>query len=232
MGRIFAYRSIRASEEKLYFLGLIMALEIIGASFGRTGTESMKRALELLGVGPCYHMYEVLAEKRRFTHWLSVLKEGAEPNWDETFAGFRATVDWPAACYWRELSEFYPQAKILLPVRSSESWYASMEKTILTYMRDPDAHPDMAQALRYKAFGGEVDNKAHVISVYERNISEVQSAFSAERLLTYELGSGWLPLCNFLDVPEPDLPYPSGNTTREFHHRGQELDDKRNAPDY
>ena len=208
-----------------------MALEIIGAGFGRTGTESMKRALELLGFGPCYHMYEILPDKARFAHWLAVYNEGADPKWDETFEGYRATVDWPAAYFWRELAARYPDARILLTERDSESWYASMENTVLRMMRDPDAHPHMAQALRWAVFGGEVDDKQHVIATYERHNEEVRAAFGPDRLLTYQLGSGWEPLCGFLGVPVPDRPFPKGNAAEEFHERERKLDATRNRGD-
>ena len=33
-----------------------MALKVVGAGFGRTGTLSLKTALERIGFGPCYHM--------------------------------------------------------------------------------------------------------------------------------------------------------------------------------
>jgi hypothetical protein len=204
-----------------------MALDIIGAGFGRTGTESMKRALEMLGFGPCYHMYEVAPHPGRYEHWLSVFDDGADPKWDETFAGYRATVDWPGAHYWRELSDHYPEAKILLTVRSAESWYASMEKTILTFMRDPENHPGMARALCNNAFGGNPHDKDHLIATYERNIAEVQGSFGPDRLLTYELGSGWEPLCDFLGVPVPEEAYPRGNATEEFHRRDKELGEAR-----
>lgn len=200
-----------------------MALEIIGAGFARTGTESMKRALELLGFGPCYHMYEVLADKGRFDHWLGVCNDGADPRWDDTFAGYRATVDWPAAHYWRQLAAHFPEARILLTLRESECWYASMDRTVLRLMRDPVANPHMAQALRRAVFGGEIDDRAHVIATYERHNAEVRAAFGPDRLLTCELGSGWQPLCDFLRVPVPQAPYPSGNRAEEFHRREKAL---------
>jgi len=206
-----------------------MALEIIGAGFGRTGTDSMKRALEMIGFGPCYHMYEVAPHPDRYDRWLSVYNEDAVPKWDEIFADYRATVDWPAARYWRELADHYPSAKILLTVRSSESWYASMEKTIFVAMREPTEQQGMAQALRDTVFDGDIDDKDHVIDVYERNIANVTAAFGSERLLTYELGSGWTPLCDFLGVPIPKTPYPSGNAVEEFHKTSERAAKLRNG---
>lgn len=204
-----------------------MALKIIGAGFGRTGTESMKTALEMLGYGPCYHMYEVIPNKERYETWQGIYDGVIEPDWDAVFDGFQATVDWPAARYWRELATHFPEAKVLLTYRDPESWYASMEKTILTFMRDTQGAKGMAPRLRRDVFNGEVHDKAHVISIYERNLMEVQSAFGPDRLLTYELGSGWAPLCNFLETDIPSEPFPSGNESASFHARDQELGSRR-----
>ena len=107
-----------------------MALSIVGAGFGRTGTASMKMALEILGLGPCHHMKELLANSAQLALWRLVAR-GDNPDWNAAFAGYRCAVDWPSAFFWRELSAFYPHAKILLTVRDAESWYASMDKTIL-----------------------------------------------------------------------------------------------------
>lgn len=204
-----------------------MALEIIGAGFGRTGTESMKRALEFLGYAPCYHMYEVIPHKERYETWQGIYDGTIDPDWDAVFDGFKATVDWPAARYWRELADHFPKAKILLTYRDPESWYASMEKTILTFLRDPEKTEGMAPRLRRHVFDGDVHDKAHVISVYNRNVAAVQDAFGPERLLTYELGSGWEPLCRFLDLDIPAEPYPSGNESAQFHAKDQALANQR-----
>ena len=107
-----------------------MALSVIGAGFGRTGTESMKLALEALGLGPCHHMKEGLPNPEQISLWRAVAR-GEPADWDQIFEGYRSAVDWPAAHYWRELAAHYPDAKVVLTVRSPESWYASMENTIL-----------------------------------------------------------------------------------------------------
>lgn len=200
-----------------------MSLEVIGAGFGRTGTESMKRALEMLGYGPCYHMYEVIPHKERYEAWQGIYDGTIKPDWDAMFDGFRATVDWPAARYWPELAAHFLQAKILLTYRDPESWYASMEKTILTLLRDPARTEGMAPRLRRDVFADKVHDKDHVISVYKRNVAAVQNAFGPDRLLTYELGAGWEPLCQFLERDIPSMPYPRGNDSAGFHAKDKEL---------
>ena len=192
-----------------------MALEIIGAGFGRPGTESMKRALEMLGYGPCYHMHEVMPYKDRYASWISLFNGESVPDWDDTFSGYRATVDWPGAHFWRELADHYPEAKIILTVRSSESWYASMDRTILPIMRDPE-ETKLGKVIGLRLFGDRVHDRNAIIDVYEQHTAKVQGAFGPDRLLTYELASGWAPLCQFLNVPMPDDPFPRGNDPDQF----------------
>ena len=204
-----------------------MGLKVIGAGFGRTGTESLKRALEILGFGPCHHMYEVLPNAALYEAWIEVLHGRAEPDWDRLFDGFNSTVDWPSAHYWRELAAHYPEARIVLSVRSPESWYDSMDRTILPRLRAPEEPHGMAAALREVVFGGNVDDRDHVIGLYLRQIDQVQAAFGPDRLLTYDLGAGWEPLCAFLGCAVPDVPYPRGNTTEVFHARSAEARERR-----
>lgn len=196
-----------------------MGLKVIGAGFGRTGTESMKRALEILGFGPCYHMYEVLPHEDRVALWRKITAEEIKPDWNEVFADYNATVDWPGAFYWRELAAHYPEAKILLTVRSSDSWYASMDKTILKILRETTDEASLGAYIGRSVFGEKLYDRDHIIATYERNIADAKAAFPADRLLTYELGSGWPPLCAFLGCDIPGVPYPSGNEEDEFHTR-------------
>ena len=143
--------------------------------------------------------------------------QGNWPDWDEAFAGYNATVDWPAAYFWRELSAHYPAAKILLTVRSAESWYDSMEKTICQVIKtSTDPNSLGVKLVGEGVFGGRIDDRAHAIAVYERNTTEVQAAVPPDRLLTYNLGDGWEPLCAFLDKPIPNRPYPRTNSSAEF----------------
>ena len=194
-----------------------MTLSVIGAGFGRTGTESMKRALEILGLGPCHHMYEVIASPAQTRLWRSI-SHGSEANWDEAFAGYKACVDWPSSYFWRELSAYYPDAKILLTIRSPESWYASMEKTIFrTLKKSTDRASVGVKLITERVFDGRLDDRDHAISIYEQNTADVQAAFGSDRLLTYTIGDGWKSLCRFLDKPIPDAPYPRTNSTQEFN---------------
>lgn len=193
-----------------------MALDVIGAGFGRTGTDSMKDALEALGLGPCHHMKEVLASPEQLALWRAVAR-GDRPDWDVVFAGFRSAVDWPSAFYCREIAAHYPDAKILLTVRDADGWYASFSNTILKVVMSSSDPESLGRALiANKVFGGRPDDRSHAIAAYERNTVEVQAVFGPDRLLTYRLGDGWEPLCRFLGRPVPDAPFPHRNTAADF----------------
>ncbi len=102
-----------------------MTIKIIGAGFGRTGKKSLKEALELLGFGPCYHMSELHRGPERLRFWQEAADSG-KTDWNALFDGYNACVDWPAAHYWRDLADFYPDAKVLLSVRPAEAWVKSI----------------------------------------------------------------------------------------------------------
>jgi hypothetical protein len=193
-----------------------MSLRVIGTGFGRTGTDSMREALTMLGFGPCHHMYEVMAHPEQKRLWRALAMGGA-PDWDRLFAGYQSCVDWPSAHYWRELTEVYPQARVILTWRSPESWWESFQKTILPAIADSKDQESLGIALVAKqVFGGRPQDRAHAIAVYEANVEAVLNTVPAERLLIHKLGDGWEPLCAHLGLPVPDEPYPARNTRREF----------------
>ncbi|WP_188188104.1 sulfotransferase family protein [Nonomuraea sp. SYSU D8015] len=214
-------------------------MKVIGAGFGRTGTRSLKAALELLGYGPCFHMSAVIAEPYRVRQWLDV-GEGRLCDWDEVFRGFRSALDWPASAYWRELAAHYPDAKVILTVRDPGRWYDSVSETIfrsalaerrrlplrrrvvrwLVARRAPDfaLYPRMARATVIdRIFDGRVDDRAHVLEIYERHVAEVEAALPADRLLVFDVRDGWGPLCAFLGVPVPEEPFPQVNERAAWH---------------
>jgi len=197
-----------------------MTLSVIGAGLGRTGTLSLKFALEQLGLGRCYHMMEVFGLAAAPGQWTRAA-DGEVMDWDEVFTGFNATVDWPACDFYRELMERYPQAKVILSVRDPQAWYESTQATIF---RSHDGAPpewlEMFEKLIVRnKFNGDLHTRDHVIGVYERHNDEVRRTVPAEKLLEYRPGDGWEPLCAFLGVPVPDAPYPKTNSTEEFQAR-------------
>jgi hypothetical protein len=209
-------------------------LKVIGAGFGRTGTLSLKNALETLGFGPCYHMVEVIEDLDRIDDWQAAL--AGKPDWERTFAGYQATVDWPGCTYWRELADHYPDAKVLLSVRDPEKWYDSVNDTIYyisKLARDPETMPP-AMKERFKdlprddrrqwinetiwerTFDGRFEDRAYAISVFEKHNQAVRDAIPADRLLEYQVGEGWQPLCDFLGVPVPAEDFPRMNEGASF----------------
>jgi hypothetical protein len=200
-----------------------VALSVIGAGFGRTGTLSLKFALERLGFDRCYHMKEVIENPSAAAHW-SRAAEGEAVDWEEVFAGYRATVDWPACAFYRELADRYPEAKVILTWRDPERWYRSASQTIFQALQLPLPRGGMTleqarmarRVLFEQSFGGRIDDRDHVIAVFTRHAEEVKRTIPPERLLVYEVAEGWEPLCRFLEVPMPDEPFPQVNSTDEF----------------
>lgn len=198
-----------------------MALEIIGSGFGRTGTLSLKAALETLG-HPCYHMEEVLARRDHITAWQRVA-HGEAVDWDELFAGFTATVDFPASVVYRDLLDHWPDAKVIHTVRDPQRWYESTDATIYraVEMFPPWAQRhvgriaefvDMQERLIWQQlFDGRFGERDHAIEVFEARTREVRAVVPAEQLLVFEVAEGWEPLCAFLGVAVPDEPFPNVN---------------------
>jgi sulfotransferase family protein len=209
-------------------------LDVIGAGFGRTGTMSLKVALEELGFGPCYHMSEVFENPEHVEHW-EAAREG-RAKWEKIFDGYRATVDWPGAAFYEELMERYPDAKVILTVRDPERWYESARGTIYTIqnvasspifslaalfvprIRQAKRVARMASDLAWEdVFGGRFEDRRYAIEVFERWNERVKECVPAERLLVYEVKDGWEPLCDFLGVAIPEgRPYPHLNDAESF----------------
>ena len=192
-----------------------MALKVIGAGFGRTGTDSMREALNILGFGPCHHMFEVSAHPEQKRRWRAMVA-GAAPDWEQLFEGYASCVDLPAAWYWRELIDVWPDAKVIMTWRGSESWWASFEPVAREFLVNSDDPQSLAVTLvANRIFGGRPLDRAHAVAIYEAHNAAVRAAVPADRLLVHNLGDGWEPLCAHLGVPVPDQPYPRRNATGE-----------------
>ena len=196
-----------------------MSLEVIGAGLGRTGTLTLKLALEQLGLAPCHHMLEVVAHPEQAAFWCRAAG-GEEVDWEDVFRSYRSAVDWPSAYFYHELAARYPEAKIILTVREPERWYASMSETILKVLNVVADTP--SQEARFidliiaqNTFGRDL-SKSNAIEAFERHNEEVRRLIPPDRLLTYDVAQGWGPLCDFFGLPRPDAPFPRANSREEF----------------
>ena len=209
-----------------------MPLKVVGAGFGRTGTNSLKLALEKLGFGPCHHMFEVQTNPDQLPYWEAAVR-GDAMDWDEVFADYGASVDWPSAAFWRELADHFADAKVLLSVRPAEDWVKSIHNTIYASLMkratDPEGAGRNRREMAYElivnqTFHGKLGDADHAKSVYEAHIAKVQRTIAPDRLLTYNVAEGWEPLCAFLGESVPDEPFPLTNTTADFQARIVERD--------
>ncbi|WP_226574540.1 sulfotransferase family protein [Acuticoccus sediminis] len=199
-----------------------MPLHVIGVGLGRTGTYSLRIALETLGFGPCFHMEEVARNLPvQLPLWNDVMD--GKPDWPTIYAGYESAVDWPTACFYRELNAAYPDARFILGVRDPRSWAESFGETIHKITFDADAPPErfrewlamVRRVILRSGIPADADKDALAAAFVAHN-DAVKAAIPADRLLVYAVKDGWEPLCAFLGLPVPKEPFPRTNNREEF----------------
>lgn len=210
-----------------------MALRVLGSGFGRTGTMTMKVALEQLGFGPTHHMIEVAQNPIQQALWKTAF-QGQDVDWADAFDGFGSQVDFPGAAYWRETMIAFPEAKIIHTERPEEEWWASFDSTIGKSLRMNDDLPipielkslfgAVRDDLMAKVFG-DFSDRSSAIAAYRENNRKVREIIPVQRLLVFNVADGWEPLCRFLNVKAPDAPFPYYHLRSEFweHFGGEPL---------
>src|SRR5918993_3323402 len=216
-------------------------MRVIGAGFGRTGTTSLKAALEVLGFGPSYTLSEIFRNPKHVGFWKAAGDPaGEEVNWEGFLAGYGVAVDWPACSFYGELMEAFPEAPVILTVRDPAPWYESMRSTIYglrtlttgpVFVRAAFAFaglfvPGITGAVQLAdrlvwedTFDGRFEDRDYAIEVFERHNEAVQRHVPPERLLVFDVREGWAPLCDFLGVEVPDDPFPRLNEASEMRRR-------------
>ena len=213
-----------------------MSIKIIGAGYGRTGTKSLKMALEKLGYGKCYHMEELFRNPSGIAHWKNAY-EKQKVDWEALFKNYQSIVDFPGAIYYKEIANAFPDTKVILSVRDPEAWYQSVRSTI--YGFDPGSAIKLKmlfkmpfsetarnlfqvimqsnKAIWDNYFEGKFDNKNYAIRRFHQHIEEVKKVIPKQQLLIFEAKDGWNPLCKFLGKEIPSEPYPNSNKKADFH---------------
>jgi hypothetical protein len=199
-----------------------MTLQVVGAGLGRTGTVSLRVALERLLGAPCYHMVEVFSHLDEHVPVWHAAVRGEQVDWEALLGGYRAAVDWPAAAFWRELADAYPGAIVVLSLRDdAETWWRSADRTVFAVMRrsprpELAAWDAMIRDLWRTTMSEDWDDAGAAMAAYERHNAAVRAGVPADRLLEWRPGDGWEPLCTALGLAVPDEPFPHENTTDDF----------------
>lgn len=209
-------------------------LKVIGAGIGRTGTESLKKALEQLGFGTAYHMFELTMKHPEHLPEWQKLARGEEPDYERLFAGYQSTTDFPACIFYQEFMAQYPEAKVVLTVRDANKWYDSAAKVIFRGVPAPIVALirfvglfskkaragvqtiNFAKDVVNHFFEGRTGDREHTKAIFNAWNEEVQRTVPPDRLLVFEVREGWEPLCRFLDVPVPATPFPHANKGDTF----------------
>ncbi|HET7015249.1 MAG TPA: sulfotransferase [Streptosporangiaceae bacterium] len=223
-------------------------MRVIGVGLNRTGTTSLAFALEELGFGPCYHLRTLNSEPHRAADWIAAEEDPALIDWERVFQGFESAVGSPASAFWREITDAFRSAKVILTVRPADGWYESVEVTIAEALAPPPAapqsaapqpaalQPPTAQQLSHedalaqandefqeriweREIGGDFSDRDRTIEAFDKHIADVRAHVPADRLLVYSVREGWGPLCAFLGVPDPQRPFPRENDRSTFRHR-------------
>ena len=209
-------------------------MKLIGVGFGRTGTLSLKQALEQIGAGPCFHMLDLIEGENRerdLPYWVKIAND--EPvDWDEVFEPWQSTVDWPACTYWRELMDHFPDAPLLLNYRDFDGWYRSVENTIYAVKKaalagelpeaadreapSPELWGVIEKIVWQGDFQGRFEDRGWVRDMYHERIEMLKREIPSDRLILWRLGDGWEPICEKLGVEVPDEPFPNVHATNEF----------------
>lgn len=207
-----------------------MALKVIGSGLGRTGTLSLKLALERLGLGPCHHMIEMFRRPETAPLWLAAFD--GRPDWDAIFDGYVSMTDYPGVRFWRELIAYYPDAKVIHTTRDPDSWFDSTQATVFApegpTHKPPPSHLGRFFERMTEDIAEGMHDRGFMVDYFNRHNAEVLASIPKQRLLVYDVGQGWGPLCAFLGVPVPDAPFPRANTREEFATRPK---DEHGLPD-
>jgi hypothetical protein len=217
-------------------------LRVVGAGLPRTGTHSLRVALERVLGGTCYHMSTMWERDGRDVGAFLAARRGDEPDWRQIFEGCTAAVDWPVSAFWSRLSERYPEAVVVLSERDSpQTWWRSVDATVFGVIRHRIADratadeldgsfADLLQGLTHDVFCPDWDDRENAMAAYTRWNERVRAEAPPDRLVVYRPGDGWEPLCAALGVPVPDEPYPHTNSTDEFIARQVERVEERDDP--
>lgn len=213
-----------------------MTIKIIGAGLPRTGTNTLRESLELLGFCKTYHMKQLLVNPENLHYW-TTLKSTGTTNWEELYNGYQATVDFPCYPWYKEHMKQYPDAKVILTTRPFEKWYQSFYSTIWHTQNPPEEQkPEMMkkvasdprlqsvmkvmgfakQAMNEDHFQGRFLDKEFMENLFNEHHEEVKNYVPANKLLVFNVSEGWEPLCEFLDVKVPTEPLPHTNKREDF----------------
>lgn len=191
-------------------------LKVVGAGLGRTGTKSLKIALEHLFGQPCYHMAEVFSHPEHIPLWRAASR-GESTDWSAIFNGYVATVDWPSSSFWSELSSIYPDSLVILSYRDADPWWQSASSTIFPRIRESEGEwRSMVDELFEHRFTSDITNRSACIEAFNHHNELVRNAGLGDRLLEWRASDGWAPLCRALDLGIPEEAFPHVNSTAAY----------------
>nr|XP_039248431.1 uncharacterized protein LOC120326239 [Styela clava] len=214
-------------------------MKIICAGLQKTGTKSLAEALRILGYN-VHDIFEQFFYEKEL--WDKVLDNTATiSDYQRVLENVDAVTDWPALAVWEQIVQAFPDAKVILTVRSSEDeWYESMKHQFYVVNKYIEINETLLEILllfsgpmrrefrRYenafmpacfgvpKPYGRPTE--AFLRSRYRQHNAYVKSHFGNGKLLIYNVKQGWEPLCQFLNMQVPEKPFPRKNIKSKLVH--------------
>jgi hypothetical protein len=220
--------------------GVKMSLVVIGTGLSRTGTTTIRKVVEELGFGPCYHSTDLFIRPRGIEFW-EALEKGNKVDFEEFFSQYNAIIGFPGYLFHQQLKDKYPDAKVILSYRDPDVWYEDVSNTIFKSESShvKKAYPEEVRTfdpyladcilriqglqkrmLEENYFIERFEEKDFAIQRYIEWNEDIKKIYSGDDLLVYQVTEGWGPICEFLGVPVPEeKPYPHLNDSDTFHKR-------------
>ncbi|KAL8647579.1 MAG: hypothetical protein Q9226_006371 [Calogaya cf. arnoldii] len=196
----------------------VVPMRCLVLGVGRTGTNSIREAMKILGFDETYHMVNANQNPKDNELWQNALdaktqegKQLGREQWDQLLGHCQAVTDFPAALFAPELISAYPEAKVVLSNRDIDQWHRYDISAV-----DPPSAPWAEMFYKMWRIFAKGDFARYGKRAFHEHYERVRELVPSDRLLEYRVSEGWEPLCRFLDVDIPDCRYPAGNKQESF----------------
>jgi hypothetical protein len=172
--------------------------KIFGIGLGKTGTNSLTEALNILGYRAKHYPDPEKMLTRNFTELLNT---------------YDALTDSPVIPVYKELDKMYPNSKFIFTIRNEDDWIPSCK--VQWAKSGPYMRKGFYGQLRKELFGTVEFNEKRFRDKNRKHIEDVKKYFKdrPNDLLIMNIceGDGWEVLCKFLDKSVLNIPFPKLN---------------------
>lgn len=182
---------------------------IFGIGMHKTGTTSLHEALNIMNLD-CAHWPSA--------HWAKAVWNEMQEGSSKTLEKHYSACDLPITLLYKELDIAYPNSKFILTLRDEGEWLDSVERhwnpeyNEYRKMWDTDPFTHKVHSLLY---GRKKFDRDIFLARYRKHTADVLNYFKDRHndllVLTTGHDNSWDRLCEFLNLPIPNEPYPRLN---------------------